>query len=217
MEIFINNKEIDAVIFDMDGTFYPIEFYQDNYYKFAVLAVKHFLSLSDKDCISYLHNNGIAPNNNPINAASLTDLILNTGVSLQEWNRFRDENFILTGFKNTETVSLESLIKIAEKADIFIMTNNTDCSTKRILQELCIPRALFKDVVTSQRLVVGNKKMTKEYGYSQLATKYKYHYNQMLAVGDRYFVDIQPLTELGGNGILVEKPTDIDFIADLIQ
>ena len=217
MKAIIHNRKIDAVIFDMDGTFYPITFYQEIYYRFAILAVNTFLGLRGEKCEDYLKENGILPNSNPITARSLTDLIINAGVSINEWNEFRNNNFVLTGFEKTETVSLNALMSIKEKADLFLMTNNTKYSTKRILQELSIPFNLFKEVFSSENLLVNNRKMTKEYGYRMISDKYSLSYTKMLAVGDRFLIDLKPLIDLGGNGILVNNPIEINNIADLIQ
>ena len=98
-----------------------------------------------------------------------------------------------------------------------MVTNNTKKSTNRILDELCIKKDIFRNIYTSEDMYISAVKKGKEYIYSLISKKERLQYKNMLSVGDRYSVDILPLLQQGGSGILVKSPSEISMIQSILD
>lgn len=93
------------------------------------------------------------------------------------------------------------------------MTINTKIATLKILQELSIDINLFTEVITVETFNEHNSILNKQSAFLVLSEKYSLKYSEMMAIGDRYIMDIKPLEALGGYGLLVQGPKDIeDFL-----
>ena len=217
MQIFLKENCIRIIIFDLDGTFYPYSFYKEKYYAFAVQAVMELFGRKQDDAIEILNEYGIYENYIPNKTKSLTDLVLMKGIGINEWNEYRDEHFVITGFAKTQTVKMETLINLKREFKLYLVTNDTITTTKRILKELSIDFEIFSGIYTSEDMYVQETKKEKDYIYSLIKEKNEVSFKNMLAIGDRYTVDILPLLKYGGNGILIKEPNDIDKVQNIIK
>ena len=60
--------------------------------------------------------------------------------------------------------------------------------------------------------------MMKKETYIKISQEYAVPFNEILAIGDRYQVDIKPLEELGGTGIQISNTDDVNkIIVELLQ
>ena len=217
MQIFLKENCIRIILVDLDGTFYPYSFYKEKYYAFAVQAVMELFGRKQDDAIEILNEYGIYENYIPNRTKSLTDLVLMNGIGINEWNEYRDEHFVITGFAKTQTVKIETLINLKREFKLYLVTNDTITTTKRILKELSIDLKIFSGIYTSEDMYIRETKKEKDYIYSLIKEKNKVSFKNMLVIGDRYTVDILPLLKYGGNGILIKEPNDIDKVPNIIK
>lgn len=214
MKQYINSHNIKAILFDVDGTFYPVSFYISVYYQFLITAMRHYFDYDEEKAVAELDAYGIYPYFDP-KAKSGTDYMINHGITVTKWNRYRDLYYRLDDFSHTETVKAQTLQALSLQYDLFIISNNTPAVIADTLSQMAIDPEWFKRIYTSVDLIKDGQKCSKDYVYRQIHDTYHYDYGQMLAVGDRYPVDLAPLIHLGGNGLQVDHPDDIDCLLTL--
>lgn len=216
MQQYIITGDIKVIIFDLDGTFYPYSFYEKQYYEFSINAMMDLFEKDKYDAIRTLSECGIYDHYIPDKSKSLTDLVLSRGISINKWNSYRDKYFVISNFDKVETVKSRTLNELKVIYKLYLVTNNTMKTTKRILKELGVQEEIFEKIYSSENMYVCKTKKGKGYVYSLIKEKNRLQFENMLAVGDRYNVDLLPLLEQGGNGILVKMPDEIDMIQDIL-
>jgi FMN phosphatase YigB (HAD superfamily) len=217
MQKILNHKGHKAIIFDMDGTFYPNSVCEKQYHDFAILAVMHYMDCSRSEAVGVLTDARIATFTQSENPNSLTDLIVNHGITMQDWNSFREEHYILDFFSGCESVNPRTLVSLKRSYRLFLVSNNTLKSIQHILHALNVPLETFDEIYPSTSMMRGGKKMMKDYVYEQICRKYKLSPQQVIVVGDRFAVDVLPMLDLGGDGFVIERPSDIDLIAGELE
>lgn len=216
MEQYLIKGDIKVIIFDLDGTLYPYSFYEKQYYEFSINTIINLFGKDKCDAIRILSDYGIYEHYIPDKSRSLTDLVLSKGISIDKWNSYRDKHFVISNLDKAETVKLCTLNGLKEIYKLYLVTNNTMKTTKRILEEIGIKEEIFENIYSSENMYVCKKKKGKEYVYSLIKEKNRLQFENMLAVGDRYNVDLLPLLEQGGSGILIKMPDEIDLIQKIL-
>ncbi|MGX8680243.1 MAG: HAD family hydrolase [bacterium] len=216
MKTFFNHMSVKAIIFDVDGTFYPASFYIGVYYRFLLKAMKHFFRFDEEESRKALDAYGIYPYFDP-HAASGTDFMINHGVDVEVWNDYRNRYYRLEDFSHTTIVSHKTLEALYERYDLFIISNNTPAIIADTLDQMQIDPSLFQRIYTSEDLTIQGRKQSKDYIYAIIQKDHHYQYGEMLGVGDRYAIDLEPLIHLGGQGLLVDGPEEIDFLLTLVS
>jgi HAD superfamily hydrolase (TIGR01549 family) len=142
--------------------------------------------------------------------ASVSALMVKLGVPLEEWNRYRDERLSLADQISYDRTLEVTVRQLSAHFRLVINTNNTRHITNRILVKLGLSKCNFSLIVTSDsEMPVKPRSASFLYVADQLRTNPK----EMLSVGDRYEVDIEPLLALGGSGVVVTGPEEIPCIA----
>lgn len=216
MKTYLQNEPVQLLIFDMDGTFYPAEFYTKKYYEFLHVALDHFFNYTYEQTDALLEDYGIYPYFDP-KAKSGTDLIVGMGVSIQEWNDYRNQNYVLTGFAQTQCVDPHALEALKQDYDLYLVSNNTYPIIVQTLGEIGIKEDVFTHIYHSLDLSLDGKKQSKDFVYKKIHEATRVDYKHMVAIGDRYSVDLEPLIKLGGQGIQVDHPYEIHDIQDLLR
>ena len=213
MELYLRNNRCTIVLFDLDGTFYPRSFYESKYTEFLISALYHYFKMDRETALSVLRDNDIISSKSN-SAKSFTEFIISRGILTSDWNNFRDANYKLTGFEKTCVVTETSLRTIGVGRLLFLVSNNSLKTINRILKEISIPSQIFNHIYSSEQMIEGN---SKKQVYRQIKRSQSCSYTEMVAIGDRYISDLKPLIELGGNGILVNSPVEIENIAQLLS
>lgn len=216
MEQYNIQGDIKVIIFDLDGTLYPYSFYEKQYYEFSIKTMIDLFGKDKCDAIKMLSDYGVYDHYIPDKSKSLTDLVLSRGISLDKWNSYRDKYFVISNLGKAETVKLCTLNELKKFYKLYLVTNNTIKTTKKILKELGVQEEIFENIYSSENMYVCKKKKGKGYVYSLIKEENGLQFENMLAVGDRYNVDLLPLLEQGGNGILVKTPDEIDMIQNIL-
>ena len=64
--------------------------------------------------------------------------------------------------------------------------------------------------------IKANKTNTKDVAYLDIIKRENIKPSELLAIGDRFKVDIEPALKIGASGILINKPRDLKFIIENI-
>lgn len=95
---------------------------------------------------------------------------------------------------------LDTLQVLAKRANLGIFTNNTPAIIDKTLKQLQIPRSLFGKVLSADAAIA---RKPHPHGFEIMLDMAACQPTQLLYVGDRYDVDIEPVQKLGAKGALV--------------
>lgn len=208
MQTFLNGIPFVAVVFDLDGTLYPRAIYSTVYYDFTRRALEDLLGLPDLEARELLRAAGILRTPSAYQG-SVSTLLNSRGVPIREWNAYRDARFDMSELVREDSDLRSTLRHLAGRYTLALMTNNTAGMTRKVLRRLALLDGVFSVVLTSDENV-GLKPDSR--CFARAAEELAVSPEEMLSVGDRYTVDIEPLLGLGGSGLLVSGPSEIvDF------
>lgn len=198
------------IIFDVDGTFYDLEDVIQSNYEIQVDFYAEQKKLP-KECVKRLfEQERILPYKSQ-NARSATEYFLKNGIDADIWKEYRENHTSPQRIRKETAVSNELVKKYAEVASLVLLSSNSLRNIQNTLQWLEIDQTLFKDIFCSTANV-GCMPFSKMKIVPQILSKYKLAPASVLCIGDRYESDILPLISLGGKGVLVEKPADLEEI-----
>jgi HAD superfamily hydrolase (TIGR01549 family) len=214
MKLYLYNNKFSAIIFDMDGTLYPRAIYMTAYFDFTFNALQNLFGLSPADARQKLQTHGI--NRNPVKAqGSVSRLITSMGLSIKEWNEYRDQRFDLSSLVNQNRNLSGTISEISKFVKLALVTNNTQLMTSNILRKLSIKESIFSVIVTSDN---GFPLKPDTDSFSHIKRLLNVSINEIISIGDRYEVDVEPVLQLGGNGVVISTPEEItDFCEKYIS
>lgn len=214
MEKYIYSNNIKLIIFDLDGTLYPRELYHKDYYDFTIESIISLFNLNRSNTIKTLNDFGITSNPEE-NQGSVSALINSLGMSVNEWNLYRDKNFNIVELIKPNYQLVSNLNFLNKYYKIVIFTNNTKVATEKILKKIGITNEPTIDLILTSDF--GLKLKPHKDGFKYIKEKFNLPFSEIVSIGDRKEVDIKPLIELGGNGILVSNPEELLNIRDLLN
>lgn len=203
--------ETEIVIFDMDGTLYDlsdvvsmnynmqIQFYSKCSGKRADSVVKEF---EDNNIYSF-----VTPG-----AKSATEYFARKGLDMEEWQKYREEHFDVTRIVKEKAVSDAVIRLFKERYVTLILTSNSYENVKKVLEWLGISEFNF-DMIICSNFNYPYEVFCKKKAFEYISQKYGVPFFQMLSIGDRYHTDIEPLIQLGGKGIIVNRPIALELVA----
>lgn len=207
MKLISNQKGIELIVMDFDGTIYSNTLYMNKYYNFAVTVLKDYYGYTIDEAQKILLDNKIYPNATSANG-SVTQLMLKMGMGLEEWNLYREKCFrIKMHLSDSKIVNKEVLYEIAKTFPIFLLTNNTLNVVRELLENMNISEKIFEKIITADD---DNYRGDKLEGIKMISKISGIKLQNILSVGDKFCVDIEPFIKIGGNGFLVEDPKDIE-------
>lgn len=198
MKLYIKKEHFKLVVLDLDGTFYSSQVYQKPYIEFAVNFITKNSEMSPAEIEHLIKNSGTD--------ISVTDKIHSIGICKSKWNEARDKGFDITDHLELDEALTKSILKVCKHFKTEILTNNTRKSSKRIFKKLGFSFRDFSYVQTSD-----DSNFTKPSSdvFRKTAEKLNVNYDEILSIGDRYEIDIAPVLELGGSGVLVDGPGEL--------
>ena len=208
----MNKSEFDkikVIIFDFDETMYSSSTIKKYYVRYIKQTLSDLTSLSEKDILTLMEKFGFMSGGKE--RISFGKNCEKFGVTKEQWNNYRIDNFFQIDYKNAITPSNEIYEKLSKLKKLYIVSNevkeNLFYKAKMMninLEPFEIYAPLKKDVLTY--------KSSKEDCYKKIINECKVSPESVLVVGDRYNVDIFPLENLGGHGILINNAKQIEDI-----
>jgi len=208
LKLYINESIFTLIIFDLDGTFYERRIYLKLYYDFAARFITSNTSMFTDEAYDYLKSKGF---DKSLGSVSVTDLIKDLGISLSYWNKVRDNEFDISSLLKPSKELIASVNLICKNYKTAILTNNTKFSAIRILKKIGFPPDTFTYLHTSDDSNI-TKPMSEV--FEIVADRLAVPYNEILSIGDRFEIDIEPVLKIGGSGVLVNGPQEV---ADFLQ
>jgi len=216
MKTFIKNTKIKLIIFDFDGTLYPRNIYLDEYYNFALKSIMKLFDKTQEEALKILNENNIQIEKELRNG-SISKTMMKLGLTIKEWNSYRDKNFDVS-YKINKNMVLKNELDILRKLySLALFSNNSSYALSKIINKLGIPKKYFSIILTSDS---KTKLKPSIEGFRFIIKEYKVLSKEVLSIGDRYEIDILPVLKIGGNGILIEHEKDlleIDKILDNLK
>ena len=194
-------EKIKCVIFDFDETLYSSSNRQ-GYLDFLKKAVTELGGKTAAEADRLLTQAGFTLTNKP---ASFNSQLSTFGITREQWDSFKINNCYIADPKGVEILPNELYRELRKKCRLFIVSNE-------FLQHIEAKAAIYGIDLSVFDIYVsagGSKKPI----YERVMKDCGVTANQVLVIGDRMKVDIEPMLELGGNGALVR---DVKEVKDLI-
>jgi FMN phosphatase YigB (HAD superfamily) len=137
----------------------------------------------------------------------------NFGISKQSWDNYRVDNFFEFDYDNADTVSHNTLTLLSKKYPLFLVSNEVKQNLNIKAKKLGIDTTLFQKIYAPSKETL-NSHPTKKDIYKTIIASLHLKANEVIVIGDRLLVDVQPLLELGGSGFVIKHPSEIDEIAN---
>jgi len=206
MKQYIYSNKIKLIILDLDGTLYPRDLYFNKYYDFTVKSLNRLFNFSSDDAIRILNNFGISADHSK-DQESISALIISLGMSIKDWNDYRDKNFNIESLVNPNKELVSYLKYLKRFYKIVIFTNNTKITSEKILNRIGIfNESIIDFLLTSD---YGLELKPHKEGFEFIKVKFGLLFSEIVSIGDRESIDIKPLLDLGGNGILISNPSEL--------
>lgn len=203
------------IIFDVDGTFYDLNDVVSDNYNMQVNFFAQEKGMLPNTVSELFQANHIFPYKSE-HARSATEFFLHSGVEPEKWRQYRDTHSFTKHICRETAVSNDLLQQYAKLAKLVLLSSNTMGNIVQILNWLKIDINLFKDVFCSAIELEGQP-FSKMNVIPYILSRYQLDPEQVLAIGDRYQTDIKPLIELGGNGVLIHQPEELQQVLRDIQ
>lgn len=202
------------IIFDLDGTLYDLNDVVSMNYDIQFKFLKQNTSLNNDEISNLFQSNNIYKEKR-ISSKSCTELFIRMGFDKNKWNKFREANFNVNHININNCVKEESIIDLKKQYSVILLSSNSINNINRILKHININSQLFNEIICSDCNALKNN-FNKKDAMEYIEHKYKCETCNMLSIGDRYETDIKPCISIGGDGILIKKPTNIvKIISDL--
>lgn len=206
MEFFIkNNKNIKCVIFDFDETLYYSETMEDEYIEYIKKAVIKLTNQSEEKVVSLMEEIGFVKDNQK--RPRMRNSVVYFGSSIKDWEKYRKTHFFIPNPLNIIAVNNKSLRQLKKLYTLSIVSTEMISNIKIKAKYFDIDLSNFKYIYGSTSYGINTYKSS---FYKEIIKKDNYKAEEVVVVGDRLKGDIEPLIEMGGNGILIKTNKDLE-------
>ena len=197
------------IIFDMDGTLYDINDVVAANYDMQVQFLMSQWGKTQQWVQDYLSANNIYPTMYD-KSKSATELFLREGIDIKVWTQYREEHFNVNAIDKSKAVTQDILEQFADIAPLVLLSSNSYQSIIKVLTHLSISQSIFSIIICSDNFY--GQSFTKKVAIMQISSQMSISYEDMFSIGDRYQTDVKPLEELGGKGVCISQPQDVDMV-----
>ncbi len=197
-------KTYKLIIIDFDGTLYDIDDILKDVYKMQINFFSKERGISKEETASIFYQNGIFPYKS-VKAKSATEFFLKSGLNVEKWRAYREFNYHPNMIKKEHAVHKEVLLDLAKSYRVVLLSTNTYNNILITLKWLDIDIDIFYDIFCVTKHP-GEGSFNKKDVIREILNQYDLNAGEVLSIGDRYAIDIKPLIDLGGDGILVSGP-----------
>lgn len=195
---------ISYCVFDLEATLFWSERFKAATHEEAVKCVADLLGLSPVAAKSQIAEKRRAMSVELGFDPALSTTLVSLGVPLHEWATYQSRVSELATISPLPEIA-HGLRNLSEFVSVLVYTNMCLALAERVLTHLRL-RSAVRHLLTPQQL--GATKPSAE-AVSRIVTDRLIVPSRTLSVGDRYFLDIQPVTAVGGYGFLVKSPADL--------
>lgn len=207
-----HNAKIKVVAFDFDETFYKSDNMKALYLNYIFKTFKVLCGFDDNKIKTIMNELGYTLESKI--APSFSQICTQFGVSEEEYHNYRIENFFEIDYDKAEVVGLDVLKRFKEKFKVYIVSNEIDKLFYNKMNKLKISPDLFDGIYCTP--IDAMKTKNKKEAYYDILKKNNCFPENLVVVGDRFKVDIEPALSLGASGFLVDGPKEIEKILSLI-
>jgi FMN phosphatase YigB (HAD superfamily) len=213
VHIHDNGSRPQLAIFDLDGTLYPRERYVEQV--LAAIA-RGFVELRGatpqyaQEQIDVLRDKMRAN----WGGTSTTAFVIEHGFGVEEWQDFRARNLAVANGVCPDPTVIAQLARLRPHMPIALLTNNTRTSARDILRSIGLPDDAFDAVISAED--VGETPKPAPAAFGVVLAKLGVPAAHAWGIGDRYDIDVGPLRDLGGSGIVVSGPTELGAAIDVV-
>ena len=206
----MDKHKCKVLIFDFDETLYYSHNMKDYYVNYILTTLQNLTDLTKEKALELMNKYGFTSNNGE--RVSFGKNCDKFGVTKQQWNNYRIDNFFQIDYSSAEIVDNSLLNDLSKLFNLYIVSNEILENLEYKAKMLNIDLSVFKKIYAPLKKDVLNYKSSKQEIYKQIIEEENCKPQEVFAIGDRYAVDVQPLIELGGTGLLVKRPSEIsDF------
>ena len=203
---------VKAVVFDFDETMYYSPTQNDAYVRYisnAILNLSNFTENKAKEIIKEFGFDKVGQAR-----VSFGKNCEKFGIRQSAWNEYKIDNFFEIDYDNATIVPNNLYFELSQKLPIFIVSNEIKENLLYKASKLKIDLLPFKNIYAPTKanpIMIEKKDMM-----LQIINTLNIEKNNLLAIGDRYNVDIKPCVELGGAGIEVCDTQEVEKIIKYI-
>ncbi|MEO0205839.1 MAG: HAD family hydrolase [candidate division WOR-3 bacterium] len=203
---------LKVIIFDLDGTLYTSS---EIYQKFAEAAYHTYAKIKHtniEQAKEILETRREEMKKEKGYAVPYTLALLSFGIPIEEWHRENINFFDAGDYLKKDEKLRKVLLRLKERFELAVFTNNNRIQTERILKKLDIEN-LFDHIYTyeSFRLIKPDPEI-----FKLIIRELKVKPEECLMVGDRYYVDLLPAKEQGMQIHEVKGPEDISELLRIV-
>ncbi len=202
----LNMSKIKTIIFDFDETMYYSSTIRERYVEYIKKTVMTLSDHNEKETMELMDKYGFTSNGET--RVSFGKNCDKFGVTKQQWDDYRIKNFFQIDYDTAKTVPNYIYDKLSKKYNLYIVSNEVFENVNYKAKMMHIDLQRFKKVYAPTAEILKNY-LTKSEVYKIIRESENCKFQEMMVVGDRYSVDIQPLEELGGNGLLINHVDEI--------
>jgi FMN phosphatase YigB (HAD superfamily) len=194
---------IKGIIFDFDDTLYTQTNKEEHYINFTIKTVCDIMQIDRDAAIKLLERfDYFDISKRP----RLNTVLKALGDDMEDkYNEYRIENFYMPDINTVRAVSNVDMMRLKSKYKLFLVTGEFAGNVQKKADAIGIDLGLFDCIRAG---VIGQKK-EKIVIYDEIMKEFGLEPNQVVAIGDRYVVDIEPLIKLGGGGIHIVDTNEV--------
>lgn len=206
----INMKDIKCVIFDFDNTMYYSDTQLESKLAWLKNAIVTLGRTTNDEAEELMQRTGFTACNT--HQPSFSSHLPLFGITMDQWQKYQSETRYFVD--DVQIVPNEYYEKLRSRYPLYIVTNSFVHDIRLKAEKYGIDFGPFKIYGCEH----GKEHMNKKETYAKISEDLNLSPRNLLIFGDRFKIDINPLLELGGNGILINNTNELkSAIEELLQ
>lgn len=206
---------VQGIIFDLDGTLYPLSDVLQMAYDMQVSFLASMLHISKSAAVKYLEEHHIYPTIRK-DSHSATELFHELGLDKSAWSTWRERRFDVTKIHRETATTSEILYRFREFGPLILLSSNSYTIIQKILQHIQVVPAVFDKIICSDRYPCKGS-FHKKQAMVAVLELFGIDGPSLLSIGDRYETDIAPILELGGMGIHLHSVSGLPLLYQALR
>lgn len=207
----IDINQLKAIIFDFDETMYSSDTIKEEYQEYIKRTVMSLSNHNEAETMKLMKEYGFLSDGNE--RVSFGKNCEKFGISKKCWDNYRVNNFFKINFNNAKVVNNDLYKELSKICKLYIVSNEIKDNVIFKAEKLNIDLSNFTKIYAPTIETMHNYH-TKKDNYLNIGEVLSCNSDEMCVIGDRYNVDILPMLEIGGKGLLI---SNVDEISTFIK